>query len=259
MNEELSAQEFFKFLVKCGYHGNALAYPSYITFMIWYCEAPSKLGIFTGISRILCKDYYRLVELFTRVSESCTFWLFEGILKNCEWFSENFSFEKFLKFWKKAESNIIILATRRICAHLLQRHYITLSSAIFENSHSTTYRIFKQSLHFEKYLTDLPKKERIVLCRFRCANHHLPIVSGRYSNIPRNMRFCNLCNLQSLGDEFHYLFECPFFANDRNLFLKRYFIRRPNTFKMDQLFNSTHIKTILNLVKFCRKITKHFE
>ena len=93
-----------------------------------------------------------------------------------------------------------------------------------------------------------------------CAGRaHLPIVSGRYSNIPRNMRFCNLCNLQSLGDEFHYLFECPFFANDRNLFLKRYFIRRPNTFKMDQLFNSTHIKTILNLVKFCRKITKHFE
>ena len=85
------------------------------------------------------------------------------------------------------------------------------------------------------------------------------VLHGRYSNIPRNMRFCNLCNLQSLGDEFHYLFECPFFANDKNLFLKRYFIRRPNTFKMDQLFNSTHIKTILNLVKFCRKITKHFE
>ena len=103
---------------------------------------------------------------------------------------------------------------------LLDVHTQNLSSAIFENSHSTTYRIFKQSLHFEKYLTDLPKKERIVLCRFRCANHHLPIVSGRYSNIPRNMRFCNLCNLQSLGDEFHYLFECPFFANDRNLFLK---------------------------------------
>ena len=36
MNEELSVQIFKMFLVKCGYHGNALSYPSYITFMHIY-------------------------------------------------------------------------------------------------------------------------------------------------------------------------------------------------------------------------------
>ena len=41
MNEELSAQEFVNFLVKCGYHGNALAYPSYITFTHIYTSISS--------------------------------------------------------------------------------------------------------------------------------------------------------------------------------------------------------------------------
>lgn len=46
-----------------------------------------------------------------------------------------------------------------------------LSSAIYENSQCITYRIFKQTLNFAKYLIDIPKKERIVLCRFRLSNH----------------------------------------------------------------------------------------
>ena len=148
--------------------------------------------------------------------------------------------------WDSCETTSREWVKNSVERRLLDVHTQNLSSAIYLKILIPQLdRIFKQNLHnFEKYLTDLPKKERIVPCRFRCANHHLPIVSGRYSNIPRNMRFCNLCNLHSLGDEFHYLFECPFFANDRNLFLKRYFIRRPNTFNMDQLFNSTHIKTI---------------
>jgi hypothetical protein len=31
-------------------------------------------------------------------------------------------------------------------------------------------------------------------CKFRTLNHKLPIEYGRWHNIARNMRFCNLCN-----------------------------------------------------------------
>ena len=133
-----------------------------------------------------------------------------------------------------------------------------LLSEIFENSHSTTYRIFKQNFHFEKYLIELPKRERIILCKFRCSNHKLPIVSGRYSNVPRDMRICTLCNMKVMGDEFHYLFQCPFFEKDRKLLLKKYFIKRPSSFKMNQLFNTTSHKSRLNLVKFCHIIMNCF-
>ena len=150
--------------------------------------------------------------------------------------------------WNTCETTSREWVKNSVERRLLDIHSQHLSSAIFENSHAITYRIFKQSLHFEKYLIDLPKRERIILSRFRCSNHRLPIVSGRYSNILRNMRLCNLCNNQSLGDESHYIFECRFFANERKSLLSRYFNKRPNTYKMEQLFNSGNPKMRLNSV-----------
>ena len=161
--------------------------------------------------------------------------------------------------WNTCETTSREWVKNSVERRLLDIHSQHLSSAIFENSHAITYRIFKQSLHFEKYLIDLPKRERIILCRFRCSNHRLPIVSGRYSNIQRNMRLCNLCNNQSLGDEFHYLFECPFFANGRKSLLSRYFNKRPNPCKIVELFNSGNPKMRLSLVKFCQQIMHHFQ
>ena len=38
----------------------------------------------------------------------------------------------------------------------------------------------------------------------RLSAHNLSVESGRYSNIPRQKRVCNLCNLDEVGDEFHY-------------------------------------------------------
>ena len=50
---------------------------------------------------------------------------------------------------------------------------------------------------------------RLVLCKFRLSNHKLPIERGRYSNIEREPRFCQLCNENMIGDEFHFILECP--------------------------------------------------
>jgi len=38
-------------------------------------------------------------------------------------------------------------------------------------------------------------------------NHKLPIENGRFGNIDR-FRVHTLCNSNSLGDEFNYLFDC---------------------------------------------------
>ena len=52
-----------------------------------------------------------------------------------------------------------------------------------ENSQCVIYRIFKENLEFEPYLTQLSDNERINLCKFRCSSHHLPCVTDRYANI----------------------------------------------------------------------------
>ena len=163
--------------------------------------------------------------------------------------------------WDSCETTSRHWVKSSVERRLVDIHRQNLTSTIFDNSHTKTYRILKQSLNceVENYLVELPKTERIILCRFRCSNHHLPIVSGRYANTPRNMRLCSLCDMNALGHEFHYLFECPIFAKDRKLFLKKYFVTRPNTLKMEQLFNSTNHRTRSNLVKLCHKIMTHFK
>ena len=131
-------------------------------------------------------------------------------------------------------------------------------SAMYDNPQCVNYRIFKKSLHLEKYLLDLPKKHRIRICKFRCENNRLPIVTGRYTSVERHNRICNLCKSQLIGDEFHYLFVCPAFSTERKLYLNHYFTKRPNTFKMEQLFNTPNLCTRLKLAKYCHIIMLRF-
>ena len=50
---------------------------------------------------------------------------------------------------------------------------------------------------------------------FRCLNHRLPIERGRFWGIERDDRICDICNKNQLGDEYHYLFNCTFFNNEK--------------------------------------------
>lgn len=49
------------------------------------------------------------------------------------------------------------------------------------------------------------------LMQFRMGSHGLPIEQGRFvrPQLPRHLRRCTLCSTLSVGDERHYLFECP--------------------------------------------------
>ena len=68
-------------------------------------------------------------------------------------------------------------------------------------------------------------------CRFRTTNHYLPIETGRWRNIDRGNRYCNLCNCQKLGDEYHYVLECSSLNDKRKQLLPKYFMKRHNVVK----------------------------
>ena len=91
------------------------------------------------------------------------------------------------------------------------------SSEINISSKCINYRMFKTSLHLEDYLLTLSYYQRCTMARFRCRNHNLPIEAGCRTNIPRNLRICELCN--DLGDEFYFI--CPRFNEARKNTLKR--------------------------------------
>ena len=44
------------------------------------------------------------------------------------------------------------------------------------------------------------------ITNFRLCNNYLPVEKGSWLGISRNESICNLCNTNSIGDEFHYLY-----------------------------------------------------
>ena len=139
-------------------------------------------------------------------------------------------------------------------------YYQNWSVSVFSNSTCLNYRVMTVHKQLQNYLLKLPSQYRYAICKFKCANHKMPIVNGRYSNIAVDARKCTLCNLKpkEIGDEFHYLFKCPFFKDERIRYIKRYFYNHPNMYKMTKLFNNVNHREMLNLGKFIYIIICHF-
>lgn len=55
--------------------------------------------------------------------------------------------------------------------------------------------------------------------RFRMGCHNLPVVLGRWERVPRAQRLCMQCDLGAVGDERHFVFECPALQNIRDHYL----------------------------------------
>ena len=63
----------------------------------------------------------------------------------------------------------------------------------------------------------MPITKLRALLQFRMGSHALPVEQGRFARpvVPRNLRRCTLCSTRSVGDERHYLLECPNFDEVR--------------------------------------------
>ena len=123
-------------------------------------------------------------------------------------------------------------------------------SHIDNDSIFTNYRLFKTSFKQEDFLKFLPNDCAITLVRFRTTNNCLPVNTLRYENIDRHDRLCTKCNTNDIGDEYHYLFICPFFKKKRIELLPKFYTKRPNTVKYNDLFNSENKTLLLKLKHF---------
>ena len=97
------------------------------------------------------------------------------------------------------------------------------------------------------------------MTKVRLSNKKIPIVQGRYKGIDRDRRVCHLCPSPNLGDEFHYIFECPSFSKDRSKYLKPYYRIRPNTVKMEHLLTCNSTQHLKKLITFIRIIMVNFK
>ena len=95
-------------------------------------------------------------------------------------------------------------------------HQEAFSDIQREDSKLRTYSLFKTTLGYEKYLSEIRIiEERTALTKLRLSNHTLMIEKGRHLGVKRECRFCPHCP-GTVEDEKHFLVECKPFANLRN-------------------------------------------
>lgn len=82
------------------------------------------------------------------------------------------------------------------------------------------YNSFKSNYCMDSYLIKIINgKYRTALSKFRLRSYNLNVVKGHYSNIPMFERLCECCNLNQVEDEYHILYQCPFYLDLRVLYL----------------------------------------
>ena len=124
----------------------------------------------------------------------------------------------------------------------------------------TTYRHFKPYFKCEKYLS-LPKHyDRVNICKFRCRNIKIPVVTLGYAhqNVEYENRKCQICDTNEVGDEYHYILKCPIFQLQRSRYLNEFYTRNPNREKLYLLFQNNNDIVLSKLAKFISEINRRF-
>ena len=114
------------------------------------------------------------------------------------------------------------------------------------------FRYIKTDFRCEAYLNKLDRPLRLALTRIRLSSHAFRIERGRWENIERENRICELCGV--LECEYHCLIECPKFVNEREGLLSVEMRNRPGMREFIKMFKSENEYDMKNLGLLCLRI-----
>ena len=129
------------------------------------------------------------------------------------------------------------------------------------------YSNIKSSYRSETYIDDVRDiQTRKCITQIRLSAHKFPIEQGRYKNIPREQRICNLCCNNLVGDEFHYFFICNEFSltQPRQTFindilkLNTHFIKFDKKNLFDYILSLNDCSTVDLTVLFIKDIMENY-
>ena len=208
--------------------------------------------ISTGLNTKLS---YRLLYLLNKLNEQNRYsspWLknIERILNSCN----------MNHIWLNPRSCKLDWLKKEISTKLVNVYKQDWQNDVNERSSCNLYKTFKTDISLEKYLLLPDCADRINISKFRCRNSKIPVVvlAQAHRNINYENRICSLCNTGEIGDEFHYILQCPTFHLQRQRYLNQDYLIDPNREKFSQLFQSENFSILRKLAKFIAEINGTF-
>ena len=119
-----------------------------------------------------------------------------------------------------------------------------------DNDHNVTYSLFKLSHGKEMYTEILPEHLKKALFQFRIGTYILPVNNRKQLDVSRSERICRICDEGVIGDEIHFLFECPKLEDLRIKYMALGDRMRPNVYNCVHMLQDDDPDTIYSLAKF---------
>ena len=113
-----------------------------------------------------------------------------------------------------------------------------------------TYAKIKETYEVENYVVlNLERHQRSILAQLRAGILPLQVELGRFRNIKLEDRICTLCTANTVEDEYHMLFYCDLYTEERRMFTEQ----MPNDWT--ELQESLKLKTLFK--NHSRKLSKY--
>ena len=157
------------------------------------------------------------------------------------------------------QANAHLNISKSVNLKLTEIHSISWKTDDFDSSKCLNYRSFKPDFGFENYFNVLPDDLSKAFCHFRSLNHKMPIEWGRYLGTQRDDSIYELCRMHKIGNEFHYMLECTYFDDTKNVYLPRSLTSRHNVNVFHDIMNSRNTQTFFKVAKFSKTILKTFQ
>ena len=202
------------------------------------------------ISRVI---YNHMRNLYDNNYYKCN-WIdfIKTILQDCD----------MLNIWQSQEFQSVDCLKDMVGKKLKDKFIVKWRVELNSMTSCDVYVNFKNNFQLEDYLIDLQPILRRAVCALRTNNTRLPKVIGRFSNIPREQRYCNLCPDETLlGDEYHLLLECKNQAivSLRSKYIPNAFIRNPSMQKCISLLGSEDKQVTRKLAYFLKNALPFFK
>ena len=102
----------------------------------------------------------------------------------------------------------------------------------------------------EMYTEILPEHLKKALFQFRIGTYILPVNNRKQLDVSRSERICRICDEGVIGDEIHFLFECPKLEDLRIKYMTLGDRMRPNVYNFVHMLQDNDLGTIYSLAKF---------
>ena len=112
--------------------------------------------------------------------------------------------------------NFHLMFKKRVIYDFLQKWYNDINMC----NYLPMLKYYKINFGYEMYLDTLPSRN--TLTKLRLSSQKLRIKSDRYNRnrTPRELRYCILCNVNDVEDEYHFVLVCPAFTELRKKYIE---------------------------------------